>query len=78
MANRPFGRRTTSQPVEERRMAASLFTCPTTCLNVQHWLDDDENIAGNEYEWVVCRACSRLHLVNRKTGLLVGQAGAEA
>jgi hypothetical protein len=35
-------------------MAASIFTCPITYQSVQHWLDDDENIVGNEYEWVVC------------------------
>ena len=77
MANRPFGRRTTSQPLKKRRMIASLFTCPKTYMNVEHWLDDDEDIAGNEFEWVVCPACSGVHLVNRKTGLL-GQMDAAA
>jgi len=77
MANRPFGRRTTSQPLKKRRMIASLFTCPKTYMNVEHWLDGDEDIAGNEFEWVVCPACSGVHLVNRKTGLL-GQMDAAA
>jgi hypothetical protein len=42
-------------------------------MNVQHWLDDDEDVPDNEYEAVTCLACARLHLINRKTGKLLGQ-----
>jgi hypothetical protein len=42
-------------------------------MNVQHWLDDDQDVPENEYEVITCQACTRLHLVNRKTGKLLGQ-----
>ena len=29
-------------------MGAFLFTCPTTKLKVQHWLDDDDDALENE------------------------------
>ena len=56
-----------------RRMAACLFTCPSTKLRVQHWLDDDEDAPETEYEAITCKACARLHLINRKSGRLLGQ-----
>jgi hypothetical protein len=54
-------------------MAPFIFRCPATNLNVQHFLDDDPDISENEYEAVTCLACSKLHLINRKTGKLLGQ-----
>jgi hypothetical protein len=54
-------------------MAASLFTCPSTKVKVQHWLDDDEDAPETEYEAITCKACARLHLINRKAGRLLGQ-----
>jgi hypothetical protein len=51
---------------------AFLFTCPTTSMKVQHWLDDDDDATEDAYEGVVCQACARLHFVNRKTGKLLG------
>ena len=60
-------------------MANCLFTCPSTYLNVQHWRDeDDEDVLDNEYEGVMCKACGRLHLINRKTGKVLGQGGKAA
>ena len=43
-------------------------------MKVQHWLDGGEDTPDNEYESVVCKACTRLHFINRKTGRLPGQA----
>jgi len=54
-------------------MGTSLFTCPSTNLKVQHWLDDDEDVPETEYEAVTCQACGRLHLINRKSGRLLGR-----
>jgi hypothetical protein len=55
-------------------MGAFVFTCPETSLKVQHWLDDDDKDARDTgYEAVWCQACTRLHLINRKTGKLLGQ-----
>ena len=30
-------------------------------------------VAANEYQPVACPACGRLHLINRKTGKLLGE-----
>jgi hypothetical protein len=54
-------------------MAHALFSCPSTRLKVQHWLDDDEDAPETEYEAITCKACARLHLINRRTGRLLGQ-----
>lgn len=54
-------------------MANSAFRCPATGLNVQYELDDDEGTPENQYEAITCLACTKIHLVNRKTGKLLGQ-----
>jgi hypothetical protein len=55
-------------------MARFVFTCPATSMNVQHWLDDDDDDASeNRYDSIICPACTRLHFLNRKTGKLLGQ-----
>ncbi len=50
-----------------------VFRCPATGLNVQHIFDDEVSETGNErdYVGVRCLACTRIHLVSRKTGRLV-------
>jgi hypothetical protein len=53
-------------------MTPFLFTCPVTSIKVQHWLDDDQDAPENEYEAITCAACLRVHLLNRKTGKLLG------
>ena len=57
-------------------MANLILRCPETGLNVQHHLDEDEDAPENEYEGITCLACAKLHLLNRKTGRLLGQVGA--
>jgi hypothetical protein len=42
-------------------------------MKVQHWLDGGEDTPDHEYETVVCKACTRLHFINRRTGRLLGQ-----
>jgi hypothetical protein len=54
-------------------MAPVIFKCPVTSENVQRWLADDPNAPNDEYEAVTCPACVRVHLLNRKTGKLLGQ-----
>jgi hypothetical protein len=56
-------------------MAHFLFRCRSTGLNVQHRWDDDPDVSENEYEVVPCPARARMHLINRKTGKLLGQEG---
>lgn len=54
-------------------MAHFIFGCPATGLNVQHQLDNDEDVPENEFEAVICPACTKVHLTNRKTRKLLGQ-----
>jgi hypothetical protein len=54
-------------------MAHFIFRCPATSLNVQHQTDDDPDISENEYVGIMCPACTKMHLLNRKTGKLLGQ-----
>jgi hypothetical protein len=51
-----------------------VFRCPNTGLNVQGWVADDptEREEGF-YESVTCTACARVHLVDPKTRMLLGQ-----
>ena len=42
-------------------------------MNVQHWSDEDDDVREDEYEGIICPACTRLHFFNRKTGKLLGQ-----
>ena len=52
-----------------------VFTCPPTSMNVQHWLDEDADVRENEYERIICPACTALHFLNRRTDKLLGQEG---
>jgi len=55
-------------------MGNIIFKCPQTGLNVQHWLDEEEPAdPSSAYETVACKACSRLHFINRSSGKLLGQ-----
>jgi hypothetical protein len=54
-------------------MANSVFKCPVTGFNVQHELDDDKDVLDNEFKAIKCRACMKVHFINRKTGKLLGQ-----
>jgi hypothetical protein len=49
-------------------MAAFLYRCPTTGLNVQGWFADEKTT----YETVTCLACTQVHLINRLTGKVLG------
>ncbi len=54
-------------------MATLIYRCPTTGLNVQAWFADRASDDGGEtFEAVTCAACRQLHLVNPKTGRVVG------
>jgi hypothetical protein len=56
-------------------MPAFVCTCPSTKLDVQYRLDDEtkDEVSETEYEAVTCKACAKIHLINRKTGKLLGQ-----
>jgi hypothetical protein len=52
-----------------------LYRCPTTGRNVQGWSADDPSETGEQaYVSVSCLACNRLHMVDPKTGKILGAA----
>jgi len=53
-------------------MANLIFKCPRTGMNVQHWLEESRTGDPGSYESVVCKACTRLHFINRRTRKLLG------
>ncbi len=55
-------------------MASFLFRCPNTGMNVQGWVADDpgKKSPDETYDTVMCSACARTHLVNAKTGKVLG------
>ncbi|MGA2311371.1 MAG: hypothetical protein ABSF87_03225 [Xanthobacteraceae bacterium] len=55
-------------------MATIIYRCPTTGLNVQGWFADDpaRADADDTYESLICTACTKLHLINPKTGRTLG------
>ena len=54
-------------------MPPFIFKCPSTGLNVQEWVDDEDGLSDNEFQGLICPACTRLHFLNRKTGKLLGE-----
>lgn len=58
-------------------MGNIVFRCPRTGLNVQHWLADEvgPDDPQRSFEAVVCKACTRIHLINRLNGKLPGEGG---
>jgi hypothetical protein len=59
----------------KRRMATVLYHCPNTGFRVQGYTEG-ETIAPDHdgYVPVTCLACKLVHLVNAKTGKVLGEA----
>jgi hypothetical protein len=54
-------------------MAPFIYRCPNTGMNVQGWTADDPNEGdGETYAAITCTICTRLHLVDPKTGEMLG------
>ena len=53
-------------------MGSFAFHCPNTGFQVHAWTDGEDSGAGHIYETVTCIACQRIHLINFKTGRVVG------
>ena len=49
-----------------------LYRCPSTGRTVQGWSAEEINDDENAYESVACLACTQMHLVNLKTGKVLG------
>jgi hypothetical protein len=58
-------------------MVSVIFRCPNTGLQVQGWIDDDPDrpiaYGGATFEAVACSVCTRTHMVNPKTGKVLGE-----
>jgi hypothetical protein len=51
-------------------MPPFLYRCPNTSDNVQAWVaDEDDDLT---YVQVTCLACAQAHLVNPKSGRVLG------
>jgi hypothetical protein len=53
-------------------MRPFIYRCPSTGLNVQDFAADDPEGDDEAYEPVICTACTRVHLVDPKTGKVLG------
>jgi hypothetical protein len=54
-------------------MATFIFRCPNTGFKVQGWVADDPTEGEtDDYEAMPCTICTRTHLVNPKTGKVLG------
>lgn len=58
----------------EHQLPPFLYRCPCTGLNVQGWSADEPTERGDySFEAVTCLACGQVHLVNPKTGKVIGE-----
>ena len=54
-------------------MPTMLFRCPNTGYRVQGWIAEEASDGDdNTYESLTCLACQQMHLVNPKTGRVLG------
>jgi hypothetical protein len=65
---------TLTQRGKEKRkiMPPFLYRCPNKGDNVQAWADDEPDDDEFTYVQVRCLACAQLHLINLKTGKVLG------
>jgi hypothetical protein len=62
-------------------MPLLLYTCPTVGKSVEVWYETGEDpaeVADALLETVVCSACGQVHLVEPRTGRVVGNDGEKA
>jgi hypothetical protein len=61
------------RPRQCATMGKLIFRCVQTGMNVQVWLPETASTDRTDsYESVPCPACTRLHLVNKNTGRILG------
>ena len=53
-------------------MPPFLYRCPNTGQNVQAWAVDDPEDDDRSHVQMTCLACAQAHLVNPKTGKVLG------
>lgn len=57
-------------------MGNIVYRCPRTGMYVQHWMAEEvtPDTPLCTYDTVICKACARIHFLNRVTGRLLGEA----
>jgi hypothetical protein len=58
-------------------MAGITFHCPNTGFYVHAWTEGEDSETNHIYKTVTCTACQRVHLVNPKSGRVVGDDNEE-
>lgn len=55
-------------------MGSIMFRCPMRNIHTHAWIADDVQAKAGEHEYVSvdCLACRRSHLVNPRTGAVMG------
>jgi hypothetical protein len=62
-----------AEPDHGSIMATLLFLCPSTGHRVQCWFaENGSEDSGEMYEGVTCLACRQVHMVNPRTGKVLG------
>jgi len=56
-------------------MPTFLYRCPKTSQTVQGFIAGELDPESEAFEAVRCVACSRLHLINPKSGRVLGSDG---
>jgi hypothetical protein len=60
------------QLAQKKEMGKLIFRCTRTAMNVQVDVADAAPTYPDSYESVTCPACTRIHLVNKTTGRILG------
>jgi hypothetical protein len=55
-------------------MGTFMFRCPAMGVRVQSWIAEEIIAAGDDFVGVECTACNQMHLVNPKTGRVLGDS----
>jgi hypothetical protein len=54
-------------------MSTFLYRCPNTGYRVQGLVAEETSDDSESYEAITCIVCQRVHLVNPRTGKVVGE-----
>ena len=54
-------------------MPTFLYRCPNTGYRVQGFVAEETSGDSESYEAITCIVCQRVHLVNPRTGKVVGE-----
>jgi hypothetical protein len=69
-----LAKRKTRKEAELLNVPPFLYRCPNTGEKVQAWASDDPEKGNLTYVQVTCLACAQAHLVNPKSGKVLGSA----